>query len=303
MQYSFPENSIPESHAAKLIAAHDGSMALLYIWLCSSKSFDAEKAAGELCLTISEVNAAFEKLCRCGVLSGAEKPAPAEELPEYKTADIVSRSEDDPAFTAILRHAEQLRGKTLTHVETNKLFGIYNYLALPADVIFLLLTHCFEMSKEKYGPGRSPSMRSIEEEAYRWHNMEILTCEQAEEYIVSYNEKNSAVERIKTALGIFGRQLTSTERNYISSWIDMGFGADVIALAYDRTVTNTGSLKWSYMNKIILSWNGKGLRTVSEIEEKDCRTPILKAENGHPETISTDESSRLKAIYDKVKNN
>ena len=50
----------------------------------------------------------------------------------------------------------------------------------------------------------------------------------------------------------------------------MGYGADVIAVAY-RTVTNTGALKWNYMNKILLSWHEKGVRTARDIEEKDGR--------------------------------
>ncbi|MEI3102136.1 MAG: DnaD domain protein [Oscillospiraceae bacterium] len=61
--------------------------------------------------------------------------------------------------------------------------------------------------------------------------------------------------RIKENLGMRGRELTATEQKYISSWLDMGFGEECISIAYDRTVTDTGALKWNYMNKILLSWH------------------------------------------------
>ena len=39
------QNSIPRSTADKLVAAHDGDVALLYIWLDLNGEFDADRAA------------------------------------------------------------------------------------------------------------------------------------------------------------------------------------------------------------------------------------------------------------------
>lgn len=49
------QNSIPRSTADKLIAAHDGDVALLYIWLDLNGEFDADRAARELCRTEAEI--------------------------------------------------------------------------------------------------------------------------------------------------------------------------------------------------------------------------------------------------------
>ena len=103
----------------------------------------------------------------------------------------------------------------------------------------------------------------------RWHcTNERFT---AEEYIRAADERRGTIAEVKNAIGIRGRELTKTEQGYVSSWLDMGYGADVIAVAYDRTVTNTGALKWNYMNKILLSWHEKGVRTARDIDEKDGR--------------------------------
>lgn len=304
-----PQNLIPVSHADRLIAAHDGDVALLYVWLCRNGSFDADRAARELCRTSREISSAYEKLCRMELFAepvspaAPAKPEPLEQVPEYTAEDIVRRTDCDSSFKAILAEAQRIFGRALSSADMKILFGIYDYLALPPDVIFLLLNYCVGNCAEKFGRGKLPSMRSIEKEAYSWVNKEILTLEQAEEYIKNAAARKGKLAEVKAALGISGRELTATESKYVSSWLDMGFDADALAIAYDRTVTNTGSLKWGYMNKIILSWDGKNLRTPEEINEKDSRSPAKVTDgNQRRSNVSNDELERLRSIYEKVKN-
>ena len=291
----------------KLIAAHDGDTALLWLWLCRSGVYNGDRAAEELCRTLGEMDRAYEKLCRMGLYpitpDRKEAPSsPAEELPQYTVNDVLRRSSEDGSFKAVLQEAERVLGRSLSSPDMKILFGIYDYLALPTEVIFVLLNYCTELYRQKYGPGRLPSMRSIEKEAYSWANNEILTLEQAEEFIEESRSRRSRAEEIKAALGIRGRELTPTERKYVFSWLDMGFSVDALSVAYDRTVTNTGSLKWNYMNKIVSSWHQKGIHTVQEIEEKDRRTPT-PAKNTEPNApASQAELARLISIYEKVKN-
>ena len=300
--------NFPDSAARdKLIAAHDGDTALLWLWLCRSGVYNGDRAAEELCRTLGEMDRAYEKLCRMGLYpitpDRKETPSsPAEELPQYTVNDVLRRSSEDGSFKAVLQEAERVLGRSLSSPDMKILFGIYDYLALPTEVIFVLLNYCTELYRQKYGPGRLPSMRSIEKEAYSWANNEILTLEQAEEFIEESRSRRSRAEEIKAALGIRGRELTPTERKYVFSWLDMGFSVDALSVAYDRTVTNTGSLKWNYMNKIVSSWHQKGIHTVQEIEEKDRRTPT-PAKNTEPNApASQAELARLRSIYEKVKN-
>ncbi len=272
------ENSISSADADKLIAAHDGDVALLYIYYSRSGCTDRERAAHDLCRTLKEISSAEEKLSRMGLIPGGAAPAPAAEeklppeevMPEYTAEDIVRRSREDEKFSVILAEAKGIFGRNLNSSDMKMLFGIYDYLALPAEVILELLNYCAETAREK-SPGKRPSPRSVEQEAYRWANREILTLEQAEEYIRRQKSLREASNRVKEALGIRGRELTPTETKYITSWLGMGFEQEAILIAYDRTVTSTGSLKWPYMNKIICSWHEKKLHTPEEIEAGDGR--------------------------------
>ena len=294
--------------ADKLIAAHDGDVALLYIYLLRTGSGELESAARDLCRTLGEVSAAYEKLQRMGLISDGSAPAeagreplprhpePAEELPEYETEDLVRRSREDAGFAAVVQEAQKVLGHVLSSSDLKRLFGIYDYLALPAEVILELLNYCAEAAAEK-GEGKRPSPRSVEKEAYRWANREILTLEQAEEYIREQKSLRESLNRVKNALGIHGRELTPTEAKYVSSCLSMGFEEEAILIAYDRTVTSTGALKWPYMNKIICSWHEKKLHSPQEIEAGDGRKRPTQGKGGSVAGVDMDE---LKKIVNKI---
>jgi len=47
----------------------------------------------------------------------------------------------------------------------------------------------------------------------------------------------------------------------------------MIKNAYERTVTNTGKVTMPYMNSILRAWFEKGIKTVSQIAEKEQPSP------------------------------
>ena len=305
--------SISSSAADARISAHDGDVALLYIYRQRTGCNDLERAARDLCRTMREIEAAAEKLSRLDLTASSAAPAasaqpaaarklppaPAEELPEYTSEDIIRRVQEDPEIAAIFSEADKVLGRKLGTQEMKKLFPIYDYLRLPTDVIMMLLHYCAKCFEERYGSQRRPSMNAIEKEAYHWVNNDIVTAERAEEYIRQASERRGKLAQVLSVLGIKGREPTKTESGYIGTWLDMGFDAQTIGIAYDRTVTNTGSLKWSYMNRIIASWNEKGLRTAADIEEKDSRT---RKTDKRPEARgSSPENFRgLDSLLDKI---
>lgn len=318
MASSALQNSISDAALDTLISAHDGDVALLYLYRARTGVLDAERAARDLCRTRREIDAAEEKLCRLGLTPGKESaapapapapdstprravpPAPADELPEYRAEDLVRRSRTDTQFAAVLAEAQRAMGRALSSVDMKTLFGVYDYLGLPADVIMLLINHVSKQYSARYGTSRRPSARAIQKEAFFWANREIMTVEQAEEFIRAANARMTALEDVKAAMGIKGRELTKTENEYISSWLDIGYTPQAIAIAYDRTVTNTGSLRWSYMNKIILSWKEKGLFTPEDIEQKDSRRPATSVKPAPQRGSRPADFKELDSILDKI---
>lgn len=284
-----PALPLPIGAADRLIAAHDGDVALLYLYILRRGGPDAEAAAGALCRTVREIEAALEKLRRMGLLDQAPAPDPEQKLPpgdalpEYTAVDLTRFAAEDPGLQTIFVEAAQVFGRKLSPADMNMLAGLYKHLGLPAEVLLLLLNYCAERAEARR-PGSVPSPRSVEKEGYDWANREILTVEQADEYILFRSRQRALTGQVREVLGIRGRELSKTEREYVERWLSMGFSPEAVAVAYDRTLVKLGRLHWAYMDKIFQSWHAKGLHSPAEIEAGDARRRAVSVDGRTPVT-------------------
>ena len=302
--------AVPAQHADSLISMGDGTCALLYLYaLRENGSFTAEGAAKALCRTPAEISAAAEKLRSSGLFSSEKKsftPRPAEELPQYPTHEIIKTAKTESAFQAVIDEAQHIFGRILTGPEINTLYGLYSDLALPPEVIVLLINHCVSFTRDKFGPGKMPSMRTVEKEGYAWFNAEIITLDRCEEHLRRLSERREKSSRIKRVLQINDRGLTPSEAGFVDDWLKMGFDTEAIAEAYDRTVMKTGRLQWKYMDSILKSWNDKGLHTPEQIEKGDQRG--AKTASGKPVSFADkparsdlrSETERIREMMEKL---
>lgn len=266
--------------ADKLIARGEGDAALLCLALL--RHGDAEKARKALRWSGERTGQAWAVLAALGLVADETapkaKPAPLEPEgpPDYLRADILSAMEEGP-FQNLYHAVERRLGKKLSDTDLKSLYEIFDFLALPAEVILLLTTWCMEQFQEKYGPGRVPRMSLIKKTAYAWQRQGVDTAEAAEEYLKKQTRLRQREREILPLLDIVGRPPVEKEREYINNWVDMGFPDDAIRLAYERTVWKKQSMNWPYMNSILKSWHNKGLHTVNEIQAGDSDPNRKKA--------------------------
>ncbi len=266
---------VPANDADTLLASGDGDAALLYIYLLRvGGELDLARAAKQLGRSDRDMAMAADKLRSLGLLTdaaaGGKTPlAPAEEAPAYEIREIARRSTEDPQFRALVQETQNSLGRNLSRPDLEKLFAIYDELALPADVILLLVQYCKDENRRLYGPGRTVGMAFVYKIAREWFDRELMTYELAEEHLRERERRRSVYGQLKPVLGVGERELTKTERGYLDAWLDLGFPPESIALAADRTMTRTGGMKWKYADAILRSWHEKKLHTPEEIEDGD----------------------------------
>ena len=222
-------------------------------------------------------------------------------MPEYSAADIAVRAKTDSAFDGLVQETQRALGHILSGNDLRLLFGIYDHLGLPADVVMLLLQHCIETYQRRTGPGRLPTMRYVEKEAWHWAEREIVTLDDAEEHIRREQQRQERTEQVKELLQLRQQELTPSQRSYIESWLALGFGPDAIAIAFDRTMLNTGRLAWSYMDKILRSWAEKRLFTPAEIEAGDPRKAGKSAAAPQQTHSESEKIGQMQKMYDHLK--
>lgn len=265
--------NIPSEDARKLLATASGDAAILYLYIqCGNDPDQAEQA---LQMSHSRYSCAAATLRQMGLWPQVSKVMiPAGERPNYSERDVLDAMNSDASFRSLYGEVQRVLGKSLNTEELKILLGFTRYLGLSPDVISVLVNYCKDRQRQR-GSNRTPSLRTIEKEAYAWAERGIDTMEEAAAYIQTQNAHNSRMAHIKHLLQIQGRWLTPAEERYATQWADMGFDDKALTMAYERTCINTGTLKWPYMNSILQRWHKAGLHTGDQIASQD-RKPEVK---------------------------
>ena len=272
--------TLPLSVVRALEQRGDGDAALLYLALLRHQGTVAPRSlAGELRWDRGRIENAEAVLAELGLITRgqpqeeAPPPAPAAERPEYSADDVARKLESSADFRGLTGAVEQRLGKRLTTPDLNILLGLYDYLGLPADVVYLLVCHCAERTERRFGPGRRPGMRQIEKEGYAWARMGIDSHDAASAYLERYARRREAMPQYMRALGLPERQPSPSEEKYMAAWQEMGFPPETVALAADKTILRCQELKWPYLNGILKKWHESGLHTPEEVEAGDRPAP------------------------------
>ncbi|WP_283575863.1 DnaD domain-containing protein [Limosilactobacillus pulli] len=79
----------------------------------------------------------------------------------------------------------------------------------------------------------------------------------------------------------FGRPLTPMEITYVNDWLDKDhYDLEMVRLALKEAVVN-GSLRFRYMDSILLNWRKNNLKTPQEVEQDKQRYQSRQIQQGH----------------------
>ena len=192
----------------------------------------------------------------------------ASERPEYSPAELAVYMQKSESTQKLFQTAQKKLGKMLSHNDMSMLFSFHDWLGMPIDVIELLLSYC--------SANGHTGMRYIEKVALGWAEEGINTVEQAVEYI------ELRQTGFRTILKAFGqnRMPVPTEEAYMKKWLqEYQLPMDVVKMACERTVLQTGKASFAYADKILASWKDVGVKTVADVEAQDKAFAAKKAQN------------------------
>ena len=269
--------SLPADALDKLLQSGQGDAALLYLALQRfGRGVTPEELEKALPISRLRIDAAEQVLQQLGLLprpAAAAVPAPAEERPVYSADDISALLQDNEGFRLLLPQVEQQLGKKLRTPDLQILAGLYDDLGLPADVIYLLVCHCVERAKRRWGEGRRPTLRQTEKEGYYWAQLGISDQTSAAAYLKKWAQREEKSAAYMQALHLPQRQMVEAERRYIADWMEQGFPPETVALAYERTVFYKKDLNWRYLNGILRRWHENGWHTPQQVQRGEEKKP------------------------------
>lgn len=283
-----------------LLRLDSGDAALLYLHLLRRGSLSG------LSWPDTRLRAALDQLKSQG-LAPADAPLPdpvPQEVPppEYAIEDIsVALSDTSSVFPVLCDEVERRLGKKLSANDLKTLYTLYDHLALPAEVILMLVGWCAEEVKRKYGPGRKPFLSQIRKEGFAWARRGIDTIERAEDHIQRLTQLRSREGEVLRLLDIPMRPLVDREKTYIAAWDDMGFDDEALRMAYEKTVIKKQSMDWSYMNGILRRWHEKRLHTAAAVRAEDRGPRPVQAGGQTARPLPAAEEQRTREDMDRMR--
>ncbi|MBR3909954.1 MAG: DnaD domain protein, partial [Anaerotignum sp.] len=196
----------------------------------------------------------------------------ASQRPDYSPAELAVYMQKSESMKKLIQSAQQKLGKMLNHNDMSMLFSFHDWLGLPIDVIELLLSYCTANGH--------CGMRYIEKVAIGWAEEGINTEDRAVEYI---ELRKTGFRNIMKAFGQ-NRLPVAAEENYMKTWLqEYKLPMDVVQMACERTVMQTGKASFAYAEKILKSWKDAGVKSISDVEELDKAFAAKKAQNAPTE--------------------
>ena len=188
--------------------------------------------------------------------------------PEYSPAELAVYMQKSESMKKLFQSAQQKLGKMLNHNDMSLLFSFHDWLGLPVDVIELLLSYCTANGH--------CGMRYIEKVALGWAEEGINTEDKAVEYI---ELRKTGFRTIMKAFGQ-NRLPVAAEENYMKTWLqEYKLPMDVVKMACERTVMQTGKASFAYAEKILKSWKDAGVKSVEDVAALDQAFAAKKAQN------------------------
>ncbi len=211
--------------------------------------------------------------------------------------EIAERVKNSDDIKFLFRSAEASFGRLLNYTEQRTLLWLRDYCGMAPDILLMIIDFSVQINKA--------NISYIEKIAMSWHNKGITTHKQASDEMIALQKYFSLEGQIVAKLGL-DRTLTPTEKKFIQEWADKGFSIDLIVYSYEKTIDNIGKVKFSYMNKILFSWQEKGISTVAAAKTdtpESSGSPVSKKSSKTAYPDSDKHSYDLDRLVEHAMNN
>lgn len=199
----------------------------------------------------------------------------------YESAELAMLLETRKSLALFINEAQRVLGKTLNNHDVGILVGIIEQLGFDEEAVLNILAYAVRL--------KHPQVRYAEKIAISFYDEGIIDTEAIVEKINHIEAAAETLTQIRSLFGLGSRGLSTAEKKLFTSWSEkLGYGIDVIRLAYDITIDTIHEPAPKYTNSILERWHAEGLHTASDIEEY-IRSQKASTSKGHEKSYDTDE--------------
>lgn len=217
-------------------------------------------------------------------------------VPKLNPSDIVTMCRDNRELTELIHHAQEVFGRTISHIEQELVINMVTYYGLPCDVVLVIL----EYYKTEKAKGRAIGTSYIGTMAKNWSEEGIVTLEAADERLRMLEASDRLWSEIVAVSGIKHRNPTIKQREMINRWSE-DFDMQMITIACDIMKENTDKPTLKYVDSVLKNWKKKGIFTPEAVDEEEKEFHSKKEQKNKSaidETYDIDEINRRAMLND-----
>lgn len=181
-------------------------------------------------------------------------------IPVLSPKDIVAACRESKELTELMRNAQEVLGKTLSHAEQELIINMVTYYGLPYEIVLTIL-HYYKTQKER---GKAVGTGYIGAMAKNWSEDGITTLDAADERLQSLEKSDKLWTDIVALAGIRHKSPTMKQREMINRWTEE-FSLEMIEIACNVMRENAEKPTLKYVDGVLKNWHKKGIKTPDDV--------------------------------------
>ena len=217
----------------------------------------------------------------------------SEPVPEHKTnysgSEIAGIMKDSQDIRELFKISEGILG-TLKNSQMNSIIWMYDHLGLKKEVIITLLTYCSSIEKT--------NTAYVEKIAADWAENDINSMSAAQDEIQRLSSSRDFTAKIMKLFEMT-RRPTSKQEEFIKLWNKADYDMEIIHYAYEKTLEQINKLSFDYINKILISWNDSGFKTVQDVKNAESTFRKKKKDQNQQKNDFDPDIEKYKSVINK----
>ena len=169
----------------------------------------------------------------------------------------------------MLDEIQSILGRLLSTKEMSLYLSWKDDFSFSTEVILFLIEYYVSKGKTDY--------RYLEKVAMAWHDLQIKTIAQAQQYVTKHEDKWANFRQILNYLGMKNTQLMKPQEDLLDKWITTyDFSLEVIFKACDICSKNINRADLKYIDGILGDWHKKNLKTIAAINKSQDEYQMAK---------------------------
>lgn len=174
---------------------------------------------------------------------------------------------DNNSTKDMLLDIEKLIGRPLSTREVTIYINWIKDFKFEPELILLLIQYCISKGKTDF--------RYIETIAISWHDSNIKTIEEAQNFITRHEDKWINIRKILNYIGIKDGEVMKPQEEMLTKWLNIyKFPLDVIFKACDICFHRINKADFKYIDGILNSWHKDGIKTINDVLVKDKKKSV-----------------------------